>query len=143
MTDIEANPWDKAVIDDLRVHGGVVTEGPLVGDPLLIMTSTGAKSGKPRVAVLTFTRDDGDYVVAGTASGSPIDPGWLHNVEANPDVTVETEGRTFEARATIVQGAERDRLWDRHVDALPKFAAYPEQAGRVIPMVRITPNSKS
>ena len=142
MTEVEVNSWDKAVIDDLRAHGGVVTEGPLVGDPLLIMTSTGARSGKPRVAVLTFSRDDGDYVVAGTAGGSPIDPGWLHNVEANPDVTIEAGGRTFEARATIVRGAERDRLWDRHVEALPKFAAYPEQAGRVIPLVRITPKSE-
>lgn len=80
-------------------------------------------------------------MVAGTAGGSKTDPAWLPNVRANPDVTVEAHDQTFAARATVVDDAERARLWDQHVAALPHFAAYPEQTGRMIPMVRLTPTS--
>ncbi len=137
MTD--ANAWEDALIADMRAHGGAVTSGPLAGDSLLIMTSTGAKSGKPRRAILNFSRDGADYVVAGTAGGSTVDPSWLANVAANPTVDIEAEARTFRATATIARGGDRDRLWDRHVEATPRFAAYPEQTGRVIPIIRITP----
>ena len=78
-------------------------------------------------------------MVAGTAGGSPTAQSWLANVRANPDVAVEAEGRSFRARATVAEPADRDRLWERHVAALPKFAGYPEQTGRVIPMVRLRP----
>ncbi len=136
--------WDKdafenAMIDDMRAHGGAVTSGPLAGHPLLIMTSRGAKSGEPRRAILTYTTDGGDYIVAGTAGGSPTTPAWVHNVEADPHVTIEVDNRTGEATAALVRPDERDRLWDRHVEALPNFAEYPEKSGRVIPVIRITP----
>ena len=140
-----SNTWEDDLIADLRAHGGVVTTGPLTGQSLLIMTSTGAKTGEPRRAILTWSRDGVDYVVAGTAGGSKRDPAWLPNVRANPIVSVEAEGRPpMTASATVVNDAtERDRLWDRHVAALPHFAAYPEQTGRVIPMVRLTPDTTS
>ncbi len=99
------------------------------------------KTGEPRRAILTYSRDDADYIVAGTASGSTSDPAWLHNLEADPEVMLELGNRTFQARATIAEGAERDRLWDHHVATLPKFAAYPAQARRVIPVVRLTPTT--
>jgi deazaflavin-dependent oxidoreductase (nitroreductase family) len=132
--------WEDQLIADMRAHGGAVTGGPLAGHPLLIMTSTGAKSGEPRRAILTFSRDGDDYVIAGSAAGAPTDPAWLANVAANPEVTVEAEGRTFKATASVAAGADRDRLWDGHVAVNPHFAAYPEQSGRVIPMVRLTPS---
>ena len=118
-----------------------MTAGPLAGSPLLVMTSTGAKSGQPRRRILTFTRDGEDYIVAGSKNGEPTDPHWLNNLRAQPRVTVEAEGRTFEANGSITGGADRDRLWDAHVAALPAFAEYPEKSGRVIPMVRLTPVS--
>jgi deazaflavin-dependent oxidoreductase (nitroreductase family) len=139
MTDWDPADFENRLIADIRAHGGAVTSGPLAGHPLLVMTSTGAKTGEPRRAILTYSRDGNDYVVAGSASGAPTDPAWLLNVEANPEVTVEAEARQFQARATVADGADRDRLWERHVEALPHFAAYPEQSGRVIPMVRLTP----
>jgi deazaflavin-dependent oxidoreductase (nitroreductase family) len=139
MPDWDPKAFEDVIIEDMRAHDGAVTTGPLAGDPLLVMTSTGARTGEPRRAILTFTRDGDAYVVAGTASGSPTEPAWLHNIRANPDVTVEAENRVFRARASRADGADRDRLWERHVDALPKFAAYPEQSGRVIPMVRLAP----
>ena len=132
--------WEDNLIADMRANGGAVTSGPLQGSPLLILTSTGARTGESRRAIANYTRDGGDYVIAGTAGGAPTAPSWVANVAANPDVTVEAEGRTFAARASVADGAERDRLWDQHVAALPHFAAYPEQSGRVIPMVRLTPS---
>lgn len=131
--------WEDSLIADMRANGGLVTTGPLAGRPLLVMTSTGSVSGEPRRAIVNFTRDGADYVIAGSAAGRPTDPAWIRNVKANPDVAVEVEGRTFEATASVAEGADRDRLWDRHVAALPQFADYPEQSGRVIPMVRLTP----
>ena len=139
MTDWDPQAFENALIDDMRAHGGAVTSGPLAGHPLLVMTSTGAKSGESRRAILTFSRDGGDYVVAGTASGAPTDPDWVHNVQVHPEVAIEAENRQFAATATVVDGPERDRLWQQHVEALPHFADYPEQTGRVIPMVRLTP----
>jgi len=139
MTDSDAAAFEDAMIADMRAHGGKVTSGPLAGDPLLIMTSKGARSGERRRAILNFSRDGEAYVVAGTAGGAPTDPAWKSNVAANPDVSVEAEGRTFEATASVAEGADRDRLWDRHVATIPRFAAYPEQTGRTIPMVRLTP----
>jgi deazaflavin-dependent oxidoreductase (nitroreductase family) len=140
MTDWSASTFEDDLIADMRAHDGEVTAGPLKGHPLLIMTSRGAKTGDPRRAILTWSKDGDDYIVAGTAGGSPKVPAWVHNVAAHPDVTIEIPNTTFEASATtITDGPERDRLWDRHVAALPHFAAYPEQTGRVIPMVRIHP----
>jgi deazaflavin-dependent oxidoreductase (nitroreductase family) len=139
MTDVQA--WEDQLIADMRAHDGQVTSGPLAGHPLLIMTSTGANSGAPRRAILTYHRDGDDYVVAGTAGGSKTDPGWLHNVEQDPDVEIEARNEQFGATARIVDGPERDRLWEDHVKALPWFADYPAQTGRVIPMVRLTPRA--
>ena len=116
-----------------------MTVGPMAGSPLLVLMSTGAKSGLPRRAILTFTRDGDDYMVAGTKNGAPTDPAWVANVRAHPIVTVEAGGRAFSARAAIATGPERDRLWDGHVTVLPAFAEYPKVTSRVIPMVRLAP----
>jgi deazaflavin-dependent oxidoreductase (nitroreductase family) len=131
--------FENALIADMRAHDGEVTGGPLKGHPLLIMTSRGARTGANRRAILTWSRDGDAYVVAATAGGSPKDPSWLRNLEHDPNVTIETGNRTLQARAAIVDEAERSRLWERHVAALPWFAAYPEQTRREIPMVRLTP----
>lgn len=139
MTDWDPAAFEDNLIADMRAHDGKVTTGPLAGNPLMVMTSKGAKSGKPRRAILTFTRDGADYVVAGSKGGAPNDPAWLHNVQANPKVTVEAENRMFDATASVTSGADRDRLWERHVAALPAFAEYPAKSGRVIPMVRLKP----
>ncbi len=134
--------WENALIADLRAHGGRPSMGPLAGDPLLLMDSTGAKSGERRRAILTYSRDGDDFVVAASAGGSPKDPAWLANVQADPAVTLEVANETFPATATpVISGPERDRLWDQHVALLPRFADYPDKTGRVIPMVRLSRSS--
>src|SRR5439155_11045040 len=86
MADWDKDAFEDQLIADMRAHAGAVTAGPLAGHPLLAMTSKGARSGQPRRAILTFSRDNGDYIVAGTAGGSPKAPNWIHNVRSNPDV---------------------------------------------------------
>jgi deazaflavin-dependent oxidoreductase (nitroreductase family) len=137
MTDAKVNAWEEALIADLREHDGRPSSGPLAGHPILLLYTTGAKSGLERRSVLTYSRDGDAYIVAGSASGAPQDPAWVGNVRANPDVTVEIGRNRFEATATIPDDAEQVRLWDQHVAQLPWFADYPEKAGRRIPVVRI------
>jgi deazaflavin-dependent oxidoreductase (nitroreductase family) len=142
MPDFDPTEFEDGVIADMRAHGGEVTTGPMAGRPMLVLTSTGARTNQPRRALLNFSRDGDDYVVAGTASGSPTDPAWVSNVRQHSDVTVEAEGRSFPATATIAQADDRDRLWDQHVARLPWFAEYPSQVERTIPMVRLTPSDQ-
>lgn len=138
MADANGNAWEDNLIADLRANGGRPSSGPLAGHPLLIMHSIGAKSGEPRRAILTYTRDGDDLVVAGTKGGAPSDPVWVNNIRANGNVTLEVANETFPATATIVDGPERDRLWDQHAAELPWFAPYPAKTGRVIPMIRLS-----
>ena len=140
MTDTSAaNAWEEALIADLRANGGTPSSGPLAGHPLLLLYTTGAKTGERRRSILTFSRDGDAWVVAGTASGSKTNPAWIANIAADPKVRLEVAKEEFDADATIAEGAERDRLWTQHVQQLPWFADYPAQVGdRVIPMVRIT-----
>jgi deazaflavin-dependent oxidoreductase (nitroreductase family) len=139
MTDVAVNAWDEMLIAEMREHDGRPTSGPLEGHPLLLLHVVGARSGEPRRSILTYSRDGEDYIVAGTAGGSPKAPAWLANLRANPEVTIEIGARTFAATATIAEEEqERARLWDHHVAQLPWFADYPAQSGRAIPMVRLT-----
>jgi len=135
-----ANAWEEALIADLRANGGRPSQGPLAGQPLLLMWSTGAKSGEKRRSILTYSNDaNGDLIVAGSKSGAPTHPAWYYNVQKDPNVTVEVGNETFEATAKVEEGAERDRLWAQHVEQLPRFGEYPAQTGgRVIPTIRLT-----
>ena len=139
MPDFDPTDFENALIEEMRAHDGAVTTGPLAGHPLLVLSSSGAKSNEPRRAILTFSRDSGDYIVAGTAGGSPTTPAWVSNLRHHPEVTVEAENRTFPATATIVDANERGRLWDQHVARLPWFGDYPAKAGRTIPVIRLHP----
>src|SRR5262245_15527212 len=129
--------WNAQLIATLRGNHGEVPAGPMAGRPLLILTTKGAKSGKERESVLTFTRDDGRFVVCATAGGSPTTPSWYYNLLAHPAVRVEAKGETFTATANVAPAGERERLWDQHVAERPEFAEYPEKSGRTIPVVTL------
>jgi deazaflavin-dependent oxidoreductase (nitroreductase family) len=143
MPNSDPEDWENGLIADMRGHGGTVTQGPLKGHPLLVMTMTGAKTGQPRRAILTYTRDRGDYIVAASKGGSPKDPVWLNNLRVNPKVMIEVNTKTVPATARIVDAAEQRPLWTAHVAQLPHFAEYPKKAGRVIPIVRLTPQQST
>jgi deazaflavin-dependent oxidoreductase (nitroreductase family) len=140
MTDTEATTWEDALIAQMRAHGGRGPEGPLEDDLLIVLYSTGARTGVRHHCVLTTSRDGDAYVVAGTAGGAPTTPSWVVNVEAHPDIEFELGDQTLKGHAQVIrEGPEHDRLWDQHVMRNPRFGAYPEQAGRIIPVVRIVP----
>jgi len=132
MSDV--NDFNSQVIAEFRANGGVVG-GPFEGTELLLLTTTGAKSGLERVNPVAC-RIEGDtiYVFASKA-GAPTDPDWFHNLVADPEVTVELGADSFRARATVVEGAERDRIYAAHAAENPGFAAYQEGTDRVIPVV--------
>jgi deazaflavin-dependent oxidoreductase (nitroreductase family) len=127
--------WNENHVADFRAHGGQVTEGPLKGSNLLLMTSIGAKSGEPRVTPLGYTRDGERWVVVGSNSGFDHDPAWVANIRSTPIVTIEVGTERFAARATITTGAERERLWASHTAAIPAFGRYEQMTARQIPVV--------
>ena len=140
MPSTSANAWEDNMIADLRANGGKPSAGPLAGEDLLVLHTVGAKTGEARRAILSYTRDGDDYVVAGTANGRPTDPAWIRNIQASPRVTFDIGATAKPATATIAEGPERERLWAGHVKVLPRFADYPAKVGgRIIPVVRLTP----
>jgi deazaflavin-dependent oxidoreductase (nitroreductase family) len=124
----------QALKTELRTNGRV-TSGPMAGRRLLILTTTGAKSGERRETVVTFSRDGDRYVIAASKSGAPVNPGWFHNLLAHPEAVVEAEGERFVARATVISGAERDRLFAQHAAERSTFHDYAARTTRVIPIV--------
>jgi deazaflavin-dependent oxidoreductase (nitroreductase family) len=127
--------WNERVVDDFHRNGGKVTFAPYVGANLLLLTSTGARSGAQQVAPLGYTRDGDRYVVVGSNSGRPVNADWVVNVRAHPNVRLEIGNETFDARGTVEEGAERDRLFEAHATALPYFRKYAEMAPRELPVV--------
>jgi deazaflavin-dependent oxidoreductase (nitroreductase family) len=137
MPDYDPAAFTRAIIAEMRANHGEITSGPMAGRPLLLLTTTGAKSGQQRQSIVTYTKDGGRFVIAASKGGAPTNPDWYHNLIANPVVEAEAGGEAFKARATVQEGAEHDRLWDAHVAARPEFGEYPEKAGRVIPIVTL------
>jgi deazaflavin-dependent oxidoreductase (nitroreductase family) len=132
MTDL--NDWDRQIIEEFRANGGNVG-GPFAGVPLLLLTTTGAKSGQQRICPLAYLSEGGQiYVFAGNR-GAPTNPGWYHNLVAHPDVTVEIGTETFEARTAVVDSAEGDRLGRIQLQKLPALAELQAKITRKVPVV--------
>jgi deazaflavin-dependent oxidoreductase (nitroreductase family) len=103
--------------------------------PLLLLTTTGAKSGRPFIKPLAYTRDGDKIVVIASFAGSPHHPAWYVNLVKNPLVTVELGGERFQARAITTSGAERQRLFEAQAKLLPIFNDYQKKTSREIPVV--------
>jgi deazaflavin-dependent oxidoreductase (nitroreductase family) len=131
------NDYNRAVIEEFHANGGKVG-GPLAGIPLLLLTTTGAKSGKQRINPLAYTTDGERLVILASKNGAPTHPDWYHNLVAHPEVTVEVGTDTFAARATVVDGAERDKLFANMAALLPIYAEHQAQVTRTIPVVVLT-----
>ena len=126
-----------AVIEDFRAHSGVVSSGPFAGRPVLLLTTTGAKTGAPRLVPLVYSCDGDRLVIVASKAGAPTNPAWYLNIVANPTVTVEVGVETFQARATVAEGAERDRLYAQHAAQHPNFVGYQERTERRIPVITL------
>src|SRR5262245_16671674 len=126
--------FNRGVIEEFRATGGKAA-GRFTGRPLLMLTTTGARSGQPRTVPLLYSHDGDRVVVIASKGGEPSNPDWYHNLVANPTVTVELPGETYRARATVAQGAERRRLFDQQAAQMPFFAEYERTTAREIPVV--------
>ncbi len=130
----DMHDFNQNLIEEFRSTGGNVS-GVFAGQPLVIVTTTGAKSGQKRTLPLVHTRDDDNIVIIASKGGAPAHPHWFLNMLAHPEVTVELPGETFEARARVTEGAERDRLFRAQADLMPNFDEYAANTDRVIPVV--------
>ncbi|MGH2614046.1 MAG: nitroreductase/quinone reductase family protein [Thermomicrobiales bacterium] len=103
--------------------------------PLLLLTTTGARSGRAHTTPLTYCRDGSRFVVIAAKQGSPTHPDWYHNMVANPRVTVEVGGETFRATAHIAEDADRQRLFDQMAAQRPNFIEFQRRTTRQLPVI--------
>jgi deazaflavin-dependent oxidoreductase (nitroreductase family) len=129
------NEWNERnarVIAEFRAKRGAVDR------PLLLLTTTGARTGQRRTTPLAYLRDGGRLLIFASKGGSPSHPDWYHNLVANPRVGVEVGPEAYEAQATVLTGAERDRLYAQQAAVMPNFGEYQQKTKRTIPVVALT-----
>ena len=136
----EFSDFNRKVIEEFRANGGRVG-GPFDGAPLLLLTTTGAKSGRAYTTPVMYLPDGERMVVFASKGGAPTNPAWFHNLVANPDATVEVGDDSFPVRATVTSGEERERLFSRQAELYPQFAEYAQKTAREIPVVALQPAS--
>ena len=130
----EYDNFNQKIIEEFRANGGKVG-GQFAGAPMLLLTTTGAKSGQPRTSPMVYTTDGDRMIVIASKGGAPTNPAWFHNLVANPIVAVERGTEQFQARATVPDTAERDRLFNQMATIMPGFAEYQRNTTRQIPVV--------
>ncbi len=132
----QPNDWNAKIMKEFRENGGKVG-GKFANANMLILTTTGAKSGKPRTNPLVYLPDGDDMVIIASKGGAPENPAWYHNLRANPEATVEVGTETVKVTAAEVTGAEREELYARQAAVMPGFADYEKKTSRKIPVVRL------
>lgn len=130
------NAFNQAIADEFRANGGKVG-GQFEGANLLLLHTTGAKSGQPRVSPLAYFDIDGKLIVIGSFAGAPVSPAWVHNLRANPSARVEVGTDAFDVTARELPTDERDDLFDKVTAAAPGFAEYQAKTSRVIPLFEL------
>ncbi len=133
----DQNDYNRQLIEDFRANRGK-NGGPFAGRPLLLLTTTGAKSGQRRTTPMMFIPDGDRLLVIASNVGAPAHPDWYRNLVAHTDVTVEVGTETFDATAVVTQGAERDRLWTRIVELYPFFTGHQAKTTRQIPVIALS-----
>jgi deazaflavin-dependent oxidoreductase (nitroreductase family) len=131
-----ATDWNTKVIQEFRTNGGKVG-GQFEGAPMVLLTTTGAKSGKPFTTPVMYLPDGDRVIVFASKGGHPTNPDWYHNLVAHPRVTVEIGTEKYEATAEVVTGAERDELYARQAQLYPGFAEYQAKTTRTIPVIAL------
>ncbi|MFI7452561.1 nitroreductase family deazaflavin-dependent oxidoreductase [Nonomuraea sp. NPDC049714] len=130
------NDFNKQIIEEFRANAGVVG-GPFQGATLVLLTTTGAKSGKRSTSPVMYMEDGDRYIVIASNAGADQHPAWYHNLRATPQATAEIGTETFEVKADFIEGEERDRLYARMVEIAPGFAEYEAKTTRRIPVVAL------
>lgn len=130
--------FNQKIIAEFRANGGQVS-GHFTGRTLLLLHTTGAKSGQTRINPTAYVRDGARYIIIASNDGADTHPSWYFNLVANPLVTIEVGTETLQARATTAEEPERTRLYNKMIEMMPGFANYLTQTQRTIPVVVLTP----
>ena len=128
--------FNKSIVDEFRSNGGKVG-GPFEGATLLLLTSTGAKSGQPRLAPLAYLAIDGKMIIIGSKAGADTNPDWVHNLRANPSAHIEVGTEEYDVTARELPSDERDQIFGKIVAAAPGFGDYQANTSRVIPLFEL------
>jgi deazaflavin-dependent oxidoreductase (nitroreductase family) len=134
MTDY--SDYNRKLIDEFRANREKLGD-PFPGRPLLLLTTTGAKSGLPRTSPMMYVKDGNRLLVIASNIGAPKHPDWYHNLVAQPKVTVEVGPETYEATAVVTKGEERQRLWNMILEGYPFFTEHQAKTSREIPVVAL------
>ena len=129
--------FNQAIIDEFRANGGVVG-GPFEGATLLLLHTTGAKSGQPRVSPLAYLTVDGKMIIIGSNAGAPKDPAWVHNLRAHPRAHIEVGTDAYDVAVRELPAGERDATYPKVTEMAPAFAEYQAKTTRVIPLFELT-----
>jgi deazaflavin-dependent oxidoreductase (nitroreductase family) len=132
MTD--QNEYNRQLIEQFRAAQG---GGQFDGRPLLLLTTIGARTRQRRTTPMMYIPDDDRLLVVASNAGAPAHPDWYHNLVAHPQVTVEIGPETYEATASVLEGAERERLWATIVAQYPFFAEHQAKISRRIPVIAL------
>ncbi|HZT95878.1 MAG TPA: nitroreductase family deazaflavin-dependent oxidoreductase [Chloroflexota bacterium] len=133
----EPTDFNQRIIEEFRSNEGRVG-GPFEGAPLLLLSSTGAKTGRKHTTPVMYLQDGDRLVIFASKAGAPSHPAWYHNLVANPQASVEVGTESFPVTATEVKGEERNRLYDRQASLYPGFRDYQDKTSRVIPVIALT-----
>jgi deazaflavin-dependent oxidoreductase (nitroreductase family) len=128
--------WTRAHIDEFRASGGRLGGG-FEGRPILLLTTNGAKTGRPHTTPMMYLLEDGRLYVFASKGGAPTHPDWYWNLVANPDVIVELGTERFDATASPLTDGERDRVYARQSELYPQFGEYQRKTERTIPVVEL------
>jgi deazaflavin-dependent oxidoreductase (nitroreductase family) len=132
----EMHNFNEAIIEEFRANNGVVGGG-FAGATVVLLGTTGAKSGQPRLNPLVCLPEDGTLYVFATKGGAPTNPDWYYNLKAHPEVSVEFGDDSYTATAEEVTGDERDRLYAEQATRFPTFGDYEKQTTRKIPVIAL------
>ncbi|GAA1113613.1 nitroreductase/quinone reductase family protein [Kribbella jejuensis] len=132
------NDFTARLIEEFKANAGQVGP-PFEHARLLLLTTTGARTGRPRTAILGYYPDGGRVLVVGSAGGSPNHPAWYHNLLADPQVSVDVGLFSYPATALVLRGAERDEVFARLVEADAGWGQYQAAVTRTIPVVALVP----
>ena len=134
MSDQKA--YNRKLIEDFRASRGA-NEDPFAGRPLLLLTTTGAKSGQRRITPLMYVPDGDRLLIIASNMGAPTHPDWYRNLLAHPEATVEVAADTFEVRAVVLEGPDRQKVWDSIVASYPFFTEHQAKITREIPVIAL------
>jgi deazaflavin-dependent oxidoreductase (nitroreductase family) len=134
----EFEDFNSRVIAEFRANGGKVG-GSFEGSPMLLLHTTGARSGRERVNPLMYLPLAHGYAVFASKGGSPQNPAWFYNLLANPRVRAEVGTQTVDVTARVADGPDRERIWTAQKSAYPGFAGYERKTSRQIPVVILEP----